>query len=89
MSKGLENKVKEFKAWYTSKTIIGLIISSVSGVVYALTDGNVDISGATNEVLDGAETIAVEADKLWAGVLFFVGQALAVWGRLKAKVGLK
>lgn len=82
-------KVQEFKSWYKSKTIIGLIISSISGVVYALTDGNVDVQGATTEALSGAEELATGADQILATITFFIGQAVAVWGRLKAKVGLK
>ena len=89
MAKKVAEKVQEFKSWYTSKTIIGLIISSISGVVYALTDGSVDIQGASSEVLSGAEELATSADNTIASVMFFVGQAVAVWGRLKAKVGLK
>jgi hypothetical protein len=89
MAKKVAEKVQEFKSWYTSKTIIGLIISSISGVVYALTDGSVDIQGASTEVLSGAEELATSADNTIASVMFFVGQAVAVWGRLKAKVGLK
>lgn len=89
MAKKVAEKVQEFKSWYTSKTIIGLIISSVSGVVYALTDGGVDIQGASTEVLSGAEELATGVDNTIASVMFFVGQAVAVWGRLKAKVGIK
>ena len=89
MAKKVAEKVQEFKSWYTSKTIIGLIISSISGVVYALTDGSVDIQGASTEVISGAEELATSADNTIASIMFFVGQAVAVWGRLKAKVGLK
>ena len=89
MAKKVAEKVQEFKSWYTSKTIIGLIISSVSGVVYALTDGGVDIQGASTEVIAGAEELATSVDNTIASVMFFVGQAVAVWGRLKAKVGIK
>lgn len=89
MAKKVAEKVQEFKSWYTSKTIIGLIISSVSGVVYALTDGGVDIQGASTEVIAGAEELATGVDSIIASVMFFVGQAVAVWGRLKAKVGIK
>jgi hypothetical protein len=89
MAKKVAEKVQEFKSWYTSKTIIGLIISSVSGVVYALTDGGVDIQGASTEVIAGAEELATGVDNTIASVMFFVGQAVAVWGRLKAKVGIK
>ena len=82
-------KFNQFKKWYQSKTIIGLIISSVSGVVYALTDGGVDIQGTSTEVIAGAEELATGVDSIIAAVMFFVGQAVAVWGRLTAKVGLK
>ena len=89
MAKKVAEKVQEFKYWYTSKTIIGVIISSISGVVYALTDGSVDIQAASTEVIAGAEELATSADNTIASVMFFVGQAVAVWGRLKAKVGIK
>ena len=85
----VSDKVAEFKAWYKSKTIIGLIISSISGVVYALTDGNVDVAGTVDGAMTGADELATGADNIIASVMFFVGQAVAVYGRLKAKVGLK
>ena len=89
MENFVQNKFNEFKSWYKSKTIIGLVISSISGVVFALSDGSVDIAGATNEALSGGQEVAESADKVISGVIFFVGQAIALWGRLKAKVGLK
>lgn len=88
-----ENKVtekfNEFKKWYQSKTIIGIIISSISGVVFALSDGAVDIQGAVGVVLDGGEELANSADGIWSGVAFIFGQGLALWGRLKASLGIK
>jgi len=88
MGKGTEI-VQNFKAWYKSKTIIGLAISSISGVVFALTSGKVDVQGAVDTAMTGADELANSADNIVAGVMFFVGQAIAVYGRLKAKVGLK
>jgi len=85
----VKEKVDQFKAWYTSKTIIGLAISSVSGIVYAMTKGQVDVSGAVDQAMGGADELATGADNLIASVMFFVGQAVAVYGRIKAKVGLK
>jgi len=85
----IQDKVNEFKAWYKSKTIIGLIISSISGVVYALTNGSVDVAGAVDGAMTGADELATGADEVISAVMFFVGQAVAVYGRLKAKVGLK
>ena len=84
----VKEKYEEFKSWYTSKTIIGLVVSSISGIVYALTSGKVDVQGATDQLLN-ADDVVQSADNIYAAVLFFVGQAVALWGRLTAKVGLK
>lgn len=81
-------KFGQFKAWYKSKTIIGLVISSISGVVFALSNGQVDVAGAVDASMTGAEELATSADNLWTSVTFFIGQALAVYGRVVAKVGL-
>lgn len=83
-----KNKYAEFKSWYQSKTIIGLIISSVSGVVFALTSGKVDIQGATGEILNADQAVS-SIDNVISGITFFIGQVVALWGRLKAKVGIK
>lgn len=84
----VQEKVQEFKSWYKSKTIIGLAISSISGVVFALTSGKVDVQGAVDTAMTGADDLATGADNVYAGVMFFIGQAIAIYGRIKAKVGL-
>ena len=84
-----QEKFQQFKSWYQSKTIIGLVISSISGVVFALTQGKIDVQGASTEILAGAEEIAVSADQIIASVTFFIGQVIALWGRLTAKLGIK
>jgi len=84
----VNEKFNEAKAWYKSKTIIGLVISSVSAIVFSMTNGNVDIQGATNEILN-ADSVVESADNVVAGVMFFVGQIVALWGRITAKTGLK
>jgi len=89
MAKRVARKVEQFKSWYQSKTIIGLIISSISGVVYALSNGSIDIQGASTEILSGADELATSADNIIASITFFVGQAVALWGRLTAKLGIK
>lgn len=81
-------KFNEFKAWYKSKTIIGLIISSISGVVLALTEGTVDIAGAVAAIFDGGEEVAASADSIWASLTFAFGQVLALYGRVTASVGI-
>ena len=89
MAKDLaKNKYAEFKSWYQSKTIIGLIISSISGVVFALTSGKIDIQGAAGEILNADEAVS-SIDNVVSGVTFFIGQVVALWGRLKAKTGIK
>jgi hypothetical protein len=85
----VQEKFNEFKQWYQSKTIIGLVISSISGVVFALTQGQVDVQGATTELIAGAEEVAVGADQVISSVTFVIGQVVALWGRLTAKVGIK
>ena len=82
-------KFNQFKSWYQSKTIIGLIISPISGVVFALTEGSIDVQGASSEIISGGEELAMGVDQAIASATFLLGQALAVWGRIKAKVGLK
>lgn len=84
----VETKFADFKNWYQSKTIIGLIISSVSAIVYSLTQGKVDIQGAAGEILN-AEEVAQSADQIISAITFFIGQAVALWGRITAKAGLK
>ena len=84
-----QEKFQQFKSWYQSKTIIGLVISSISGVVFALTQGKVDVQGATTDLISGAEEIAVGVDQVIASVTFVIGQAVVLWGRLTAKLGIK
>ena len=73
------------KKWYQSRTIIGLIISSVGAIVYAVSNGEVDIAGAAGEVLT-ADDVVASVDQVWAAVLVVVGQVVALYGRLTAKV---
>mgnify|MGYP007059449297 FL=1 len=84
----VETKFADFKNWYQSKTIIGLIISSVSAIVDSLTQGKVDIQGAAGEILNAGE-VAQSADQIISAVTFFIGQAVALWGRITAKAGIK
>jgi len=84
----VQSRFADFKNWYQSKTIIGLVISSVSAIVYSLTQGKIDIQGATGEILNAGE-VAQSADQIISAVTFFIGQAIALYGRIKAKAGLK
>lgn len=84
----VQDKYNEVKSWYQSKTIIGLIISSISGVIYALSKGAIDVQGATDQLLN-ADEVVKSADDIWIAITFFVGQAVSLYGRLKAKLGIK
>lgn len=84
----VQDNFEKAKAWYTSKTIIGLVISSIGAIVFAYTSGKVDIQGATNELLNSNDAVA-SIDKLASGGVFVLGQLIALWGRISAKAGLK
>jgi len=47
------------------------------------------VSGAVDQAMTGADDLATGADSIIASIMFFIGQAIAVYGRIKAKVGLK
>lgn len=83
-----QEKFAEAKAWYKSKTIIGLAISSISAIIFSMTAGKVDVQGAVNEVVN-SDDIATSVDSIIAGVTFAIGQVIALYGRVTAKVGLK
>ena len=85
----IQDAVNKAKAWYQSKTIIGIIIAAIGAVVAAFTQGTVDIAGAVNEVINNSGDLVASADSIWGQVLTTVGLALALWGRIKAKVGIK
>lgn len=74
---------EKFKKWYESKTIIGIIIAAISTIVGAFYP-QVDIQGATNEVLN-ADNLVQGLDGILASVGQAVGLAIALWGRIKAK----
>jgi len=84
----VQDGFEKAKSWYTSKTIIGLTISSLGAIVFALTSGKVDIQGATNEVLNANDAVS-SIDQVWSGVIFAVGQLITLWGRITAKTGIK
>jgi hypothetical protein len=80
------NGFENFKKWYESKTIIGIIIAAVSTLVAAFYP-QVDIQSAVSEVLN-ADGIVQGIDGLWTSIGQIVGLALALWGRVKAKTGI-
>ena len=75
------------KAWYKSKTIIGLIVVAIStalGVFYPETD----VKGAIDELMD-ADDIVGNVDSLWVLAGQAYGLILALYGRVKAKLAIK
>ena len=78
------------KAWYQSRTIIGVIITLVGTVLSAVKpEWAIDFAGVTEVVLEDGKTIAKEADSIWASVLTLVGILTTTWGRIKAKTPIK
>lgn len=76
------------KAWYKSKTIWGALFMAIA---YALRifKPEVDTQGIADEVTGAADTFAPLLDSIWTTVLEIAGLALAVFGRIKAKAGIK
>lgn len=76
------------KSWYKSRTIWGAIFMAIA---YALRifAPQVDAQGIADEVTGAAETLAPMLDNIWSLVLEVVGLVLAVFGRVKAKAGIK
>jgi len=75
------------KAWYRSKTIIGIIIAAVSTLIQAF-QPEIDLQGAVDEVLNADEVVEA-ADNLWTSLGQGFGLILAFWGRIKAKFVIK
>ena len=86
----ISDKVGEAKAWYESKTIIGIILMFIPNIIKMFyPELAMDLTGAVDESFVGAGEIATASDKIWVLVLEIVGLAIATWGRIKAKVGLR
>lgn len=77
-----------FKAWYKSKTIIGVIIAAI-GTLVQMFWPEVDVQAGAEEILNSGEEIAFAVDDIWGSILQVIGLAVAAWGRFSAKVGIK
>lgn len=74
------------KAWYQSKTIIGVLIAAAGAILSALKpEWGLDLPGTANEIVEGAEEIADAADVTWGAILQAWGLVQAVWGRIVAR----
>ena len=87
---GVEDKVGQAKAWWQSKTIIGTILMLIPMLLSIVApDANIDVNGAVETAWEGVEGVAVYADSVWAQIQTAIGFILAIYGRLKANVGIK
>lgn len=76
------------KAWWKSKTIIGIIIM-VAQPILGLFGVDLDLGNVIESVFLEGEALAGMADQLWDLATELFGAILATYGRLKAKVGIK
>ncbi len=75
------------KAWYQSKTIIGIIIAAISTLVKAFMP-ETDVQGAVDEILS-ADPTAASIDQIIASAVQAFGLLMALYGRVKARLGIK
>ena len=86
----ISQHVEDAKAWWKSKTIIGTILMVIPIILkMILPEYELDLSGAVDEAWLGAEELAVYADSFWAQLQAAFGAVLAIYGRIKAKVGIR
>ena len=88
METPVSDVVDKAKAWWKSKTFIGIIIMVINPL-FKLFGLDFDLGGTADVVLDEAGDIATQADSIWGGLVSLFGAVLAAWGRLKAKLPIK
>ena len=82
--------VNDAKAWWQSKTIIGTLLMIIPVILKIIfPDVEIDLEGAVDEVWMGADGLAEYADSIYAQIQTVLGFVLAVYGRIKAKVGIR
>ena len=86
----ISDKVGSAKAWWKSKTIIGTILMVIPMLIKIIApESEIDVTGAIDTAWEGAGGLAAYADSTWAQVQEAVGFVVAIYGRLKADVGIK
>ena len=81
--------VKEAKAWWKSKTIIGAALAFIPALAKMFNpDLEIDANGLVDEVWAGGQEVAGYVDSVWATLQTALGTVLVIWGRIKAKVGI-
>jgi len=82
--------VSDAKAWWKSKTIIGTILMLLPTIIKLIAPSTeIDVAGTVDVVFEGAEGLAAYADSIWEMAIEIIGFVVAVYGRIKAKVGIK
>lgn len=85
----ITDKVENAKSWWKSKTIIGTIIALIPMLVKLINpEWTVDIDGAVYAGWEGVDLLANAADEIWVKITQIFGTVLAIYGRIKAKVGI-
>lgn len=84
----IQDNWNKAKAWYKSKTIIGILIAAI-GAALNFFFPEVDLTGAVDTVIESGDELAQGIDSIYAQVLQVFGLILALWGRIKAKVPIK
>ena len=86
----VKDVVQKAKAWWQSKTIIGTVLMILPTIIRLIfPESEVDVQGAIDEAWSIADNVAEFADSAWSSILEIVGFVVAVYGRIKAKVGIK
>ena len=74
------------KAWYQSKTIIGVIISAIGALINAFKpEWGFNLGETVTDGIDTADSVAQAADVGYGVIMEIVGLATAFYGRIVAK----
>lgn len=78
------------KSWYKSKTMIGIAISLISQILPLFIKGwDGDLKGTVEMIMGSGDAIAEAGQAVHTGIVTLIGLAVAAWGRIKAKTGIK
>lgn len=84
------DKWTEAKAWYKSKTIIGVIIALAGTAVKLIwPETPIDVEGAVDVVIESGDSLATGIDSMYGTAMELFGLAMAAWGRFKAHTSIK
>lgn len=82
----VQDKWGTAKAWYQSKTIIGVIITALGALLSGIfPNWGFDLGSTVADAVETADQLAPQADVTWGAILQIWGIVQAFWGRLKAR----